>query len=60
MKYLLFLSDYNETCNCLDRFSKNPQISNVLKICPAGAELFHADRQYDEANSRFSQFYEHA
>jgi len=57
MKYLLILSDYNETCNCLDRFSKYPQISNFLKICPVGAELFHADRQYDETNSRFSQFY---
>jgi hypothetical protein len=26
-------------------FLKNPQISNFWKICPVGAELFHADRQ---------------
>jgi len=30
-----------------DRFSKNPQIYNVLKICPVGAELFLADEQTD-------------
>ena len=30
-----------------------------MKIRPVGAELFHADgRTHDEANSRFSQFYE--
>jgi hypothetical protein len=29
-------------------------ISNFLKICPVGAELFHADR-HDEGKSRFSQ-----
>jgi len=34
-----------------------------MKIRPLGAELFHTDGQtekdrYDEANSRFSQFYE--
>jgi len=28
----------------LDRFSKNTQISNCLKILPVGAELFHTDR----------------
>jgi hypothetical protein len=30
---------------------------NLMKICPVGAELFHADgqtnKQKDEANSRF-------
>ena len=32
-----------------------------MKILPVGAELFHADGwtdQYDEANSRFSLFFE--
>jgi hypothetical protein len=28
----------------LDRFSKNIEISEVMKICTVGAELFHADR----------------
>jgi len=44
-------------------FSKNTQISNLKKIRPAGAELFHADRRMDgrdEANSRSSQFCERA
>ena len=26
---------------------ENPQISYFLKICPVGAELFHADRRTD-------------
>jgi hypothetical protein len=32
-----------------------------MKIRPVGADMFHADRQTDrrdEANSRFSQFFE--
>jgi len=28
-----------------DRFSKNIQISNLMKMRPLGAEMFHADRQ---------------
>jgi len=28
----------------LDRFSKNPELSNVMKIRPVAAELFYADR----------------
>ena len=42
--------------NFLDRFSKNPHISNFVKICPVGIELFHADKRTDilyEASSRF-------
>jgi len=43
----------------LDGFSQNTQISNFLKICPVGAELFYAGRRTDvEAISHFSQFCE--
>jgi len=33
--------------NFLDKFTKNTQISNSIKICPVEAEFFHADRQTD-------------
>ena len=42
VKYPLFLSNFNETFNFLDRFSKN-FISNFMKTCPVKAKLFHAD-----------------
>jgi len=43
--------------NFIDRFTKNTQISNVIKIYPVGAELFHVNKQmnrHDGANSHFS------
>jgi hypothetical protein len=47
-----------------DRFSKNPEIPNFMKIRPVGTKLFHADRQterqtdsrHDKTNSSFSSF----
>jgi hypothetical protein len=56
-----FLSDFNDTLIFATDFSKKSQISNFMKIHPVGAELFRtrADR-HDEANSRFTQFYERA
>ena len=47
VKYLLFLSDFNDTENFLDSVSKNLQISNFMKIRQVGARLFLADRQTD-------------
>ena len=46
VEYPLFLSNFNETI-FFDIFSKNIQILNVMKIRPAGTELFHADRRTD-------------
>jgi len=46
VKYPLFLSDFTETY-FLDRFSKNTQIPNFMKIRPLGAELYHVERQTD-------------
>ena len=37
----------------LDRFTKNLQISNFLKICPVEAELFHADGQRQTGRRRY-------
>jgi hypothetical protein len=54
----IFLPDFNETL-ILDSFTKNTQISNVMHICPVGAEFFHMDGQtdsHDEANIHFLQF----
>ena len=42
----------------VNRFSKNYQICDVMKICPEGADLSHADGRGDL--SRFSQFCERA
>jgi hypothetical protein len=33
--------------NFAERFSKNPKILNVMKICPVGAQLFHEQTQMD-------------
>jgi hypothetical protein len=33
--------------NFVDRFLENAQISNLMKIHPVGAELFHMDRWMD-------------
>jgi hypothetical protein len=55
--------------NVVDRFSKNTQILNFIKICPEGAKFYvwtdrHTDRRkdyrYDEEDRRFSQFCERA
>jgi hypothetical protein len=37
----------DQTWIFLDRFSKNTEISNFVKIRPVGAELFHVKRRTD-------------
>ena len=54
VKHPLFLSHFNEL-NFLDKFSKNTQISDFMKILLVGAEVFHMDIQTDrstESNCR--------
>ena len=56
IKYSLFLSYFNED-NFLDKFSKNTQMLNLIKILLVGAEVFYADRQtYEKATNHFSSF----
>jgi hypothetical protein len=45
VKYPFFLSDANETWNTLDRFSKNTQMSDFMKMHPVRVELFHKDKR---------------
>jgi hypothetical protein len=45
VKYLLFLSDFNETCIYFMDFRKKTQILSLIKIRPGEAELFHANRR---------------
>jgi hypothetical protein len=42
-KMTAILVRFKYTLYFLDRFSKNAHISNLIKICPVGAELFHKD-----------------
>jgi hypothetical protein len=41
-KHPFFLSNFDDTWNFLNRFSKNPKISNFMKICPVEAEFSQA------------------
>jgi len=49
VKYPLFLFDFNENLNFLDRFffSEKTQLSDFKKIFTVGADLFHADGRRD-------------
>ena len=56
VKYLLFLSHINADRIFSKYFRKHTEISNFIKICSVGTELFHADGQterHDEANTHF-------
>ena len=35
---------------------ENTQISNFMKICPVGAEFFHADGQTDRHNMTYKRY----
>jgi hypothetical protein len=47
VKYPLFLSDLMKFEFFSGRFSKNAQISNLMKIHQVGSELFHVDGRTD-------------
>ena len=47
VKYPLFLSDFNDACIFLGRFSKNTPIPNCRTMRSVEAKLFHADGQTD-------------
>jgi hypothetical protein len=46
-KWPVILVRCERKLNFLHRFSKNLQISNVMKICPVVAQLFHAEGRTD-------------
>jgi len=48
VKYLLFLSGFNDTRIFSTDFLKNNEILNSMKIRPVEAELFHADGRTDK------------
>jgi len=52
--HVKYPSDFNELEFSRQIFEKT-HVSNFMKICPLGAELFHADT-HGEADSRFLQF----
>jgi hypothetical protein len=61
VKWPLFLSDFNETVIFSTDFRKIIICKSFMKIHAARTELFHVGRRtdrYDEANGRFSQFWE--
>jgi len=41
------LVGFQTNLNFLDRFSKNPQIENIIKIYPVGDKSFHANSWTD-------------
>ena len=43
---------FQSDLNFVDTYLKNSQISNLMKIRPKGAELFHADRRRDAYTER--------
>jgi hypothetical protein len=45
--YPLYSSDFNQPWNRLYRFSNTSQISNFMKICPVGSQLFNVKGQTD-------------
>ena len=52
VKYPIFELDLNKNFISLEKFSKNIQISNLMKIGILGAELFHADGRTDRQTDR--------
>jgi len=53
------MSDFSETWDFLNIFSKNTQISDLMKVRPMGAELFNTDGQMetnDEVTVAFRNF----
>jgi hypothetical protein len=47
VKHPFFLSAFNESEFFFNKFLKNTQISNFMKICPVGTKLLHADGRTD-------------
>jgi len=57
IKYPLFFSDFNEISIFCTTLPQNSQITNFMKICPLGTELFHADGRTDTKKLIVAFFY---
>ena len=62
-KVPIFVVKFQQNYNFLDRFPKNIEVPNFVKILLVWAELFHCGQmkrqtRQEEANGRFSQFFE--
>ena len=47
-KVTIIIVRFDRNLNFLNRFLKNTQLSNFMKICPLRAEMLHADRKLDK------------
>jgi len=50
-KVLIILVRFLKKFNFLQICEKKFQISSIMKVCPVGAELFHADGQTDKTDT---------
>lgn len=51
-KYQLFWSHFSATLDFLDRFSRNRNATNFMKIHPVSDKMFHADDERTDGHDK--------